>query len=154
MSQWHPKAIYFLSASFLLPLPHSLLQLLTRVEAKATGLWTYFSSVCPQGFFFDKLMSSLPYFSSITALLRKERNERKTSFQKPKLAYTSRRSFIITSLTTHNGTASVQNIPGCHIRVTEWTLTTQTTTNHPGACSLFCLHSRSCQLPSLYPRCW
>lgn len=131
MSQWHHNTIFFLPAPFFLSLPHSLFQLQTPVEAKASGLWTYFSSVCPQGFFFDRLMSSLPYFSSITALLREERNEKKTSFQKPKLAYKSRRSFIRTSLTTNNGTANVQNIPGCHIRVTAWTLTSQTTTNHP-----------------------
>lgn len=64
---------------------------------RSKRLWTYFSSVCPQGFFFDKLMSSLPYFSSITALLKKEGNERKISFQKLKLACKSRRSFVKTS---------------------------------------------------------
>lgn len=55
----------------------------THKGKRHSGLWTYFSSVCPQGFFFDKLMSSLPYFSSIIALLRKERNEIKFLFQIP-----------------------------------------------------------------------
>lgn len=62
-------------------------------------------------------MSSLPYFSSIIALLRKERNERKFSFQKMKVACSrgqEQEEFHKRHpLSTDKGIAGAQNTLGC-----------------------------------------
>lgn len=61
-------------------------------------------------------MSSLPYFSSIIAQLRKERDERKFSFQKFKLACRrgqEQKGFHKRHPLSTEGIAGVQNTPGC-----------------------------------------